>query len=173
MRLLFILLLIGCSDKPNVAQDGGFIIGGSIMRSLPLSNYRGHEMENRGVSATSCTDAVEDLLEQEPRAVVIIGCGHNSFEPEQIKADFSKLIAWCTAHNVYLVIVNINPIPVFPERLESIIEINDWLDEQSVEVIDFFNWSLDHAGDGSFKDDGLHPSAIGYKQMITDLFEGE
>lgn len=172
--LLVFLFLTACGGSES-GPETGLITGDSIMAGLPLDSYRGVNLENKAVGGTHCADAVDALESSGKQKLVILGCGHNGFKPDVIKADILRALAYCDLNCEKMIIVNINPVLKYaesqPDRLNQTIELNEWIDAQGVEVLDFFTWSMENQNELIFHDT-LHPTAAGYDKLIDEVFNG-
>lgn len=173
--LLTLAALTACGSKNEndsydpAVYNTGLIVGDSVMRGLPLTEYKGLTMENLAVGGTHCSDALEVLKSSPPRRLVILGCGHNGTDPARVIPDIQEVIDWCSVNCGRLIIVNLNPVRSREGREAKVKVINEWLSMQDIEVLDFYHWSVRRQDPYFFKD-GLHPTAEGYQHLIQDLF---
>jgi len=173
LALLLLLILTSCASGNGTPLTTGLIVGDSIMAGLPLEKYRGIDLENKAVGGTHCSDSVEVLKASGRQGLVILGCGHNGFIPDRIKASILEAIQFCNFNCEKMIIVNINPVlkyaEAMPDRLEQTIELNAWIEDQGVEVLDFFSWSMANQNTDMFFDT-LHPTPAGYEVLLNEVF---
>lgn len=177
MRYLILTLLLaacgsGSGQEPHTPETG-VIVGGSIMRDLPLISYQGVTLTNLAIGGQTCIEAIAPLLKLPPQGLVLLNCGHNRFNPDAYRTAINRAVTWAQSTDSRLILLNLSPIPAFPERAQEIQELNAWTDSLPIEVYDFNEWASLYEGTEAFKRDGLHLTTLGYESLVAELFYGE
>jgi lysophospholipase L1-like esterase len=145
---------------------------------------------NRGIGGQTTPQMLvrfrQDVIDLHPKVVVILA-GTNDIAgntgpmlSEDIEANLSSMAELARAHDIHVVFASILPVhnytpqsqELFAERPpERIRDLNAWLkdycDKSRCIYLDYFSAMVDDKGmlKRDLADDGLHPSAAGYKIM--------
>lgn len=172
--LIPLLLLVGCGSSGPEPPLSGLIVGGSIMKGLKARHMGSYSMQNLAIGGQSCTEVMNALFNEVPPDLVIVNCGHNDFYPEIIKHDLYRLSLWSAQHQTKVLLLNLSPIDIFPERQSDIIALNQWMigleSNPLIKVLDFYSYAERFNDDPELFPDGLHMTPLAYAG-VTNLIQ--
>ncbi len=184
-------------DDYRAGQKLAVVLGDSIMEGAPLlgnswkqeehkpgqvSYYLqelGYEVINAAIGGFRCHEVLGRMDEylnyavnttRKPVEFIIINCGINDISTDGVnpipalKEIFIKL----DEMDIDYSFVNLGYPTTGPGFDAKIKEVNDWLDEQDIDVIDYGSFTKDHPE--AFLDDGYHPTIEGHDMFWTEVF---
>jgi lysophospholipase L1-like esterase len=178
---------------PPAAKEKRIVFfGDSITEGWRLDeHFPGEPYINRGISAQTTPQMLlrfrQDAIALEPSAVVIlagtndIGGNCGPMLMDDIQANIASMAEIAQANKVRVILSSLLPpahtktpasrFSLLKHPPQTILELNRWLENYSVSrgftYLDYFAAMIDGAGfiEADFSEDGLHPSAAGYRVM--------
>jgi lysophospholipase L1-like esterase len=176
---------------PAPGENRVIFLGDSITDYWKLADYfPGKPYINRGVDGQSTPEMLvrfrQDVIDLHPKVLVVLA-GTNDIagvtgptRNEDIEANYASMAELARAHHIGVVFASILPVHNYTHDAEEsftlrprerILALNKWLKDYCAKngfvYLDYFSALVDERGmlKRELADDGLHPTAAGYKIM--------
>ena len=176
---------------PAAGENRVVFLGDSITDYWKLPDYfPGKPYINRGVDGQSTPEMLvrfrQDVIDLHPKVVVMLA-GTNDIAGvtgattnEDIEANYASMAELARAHRIRMVFASVLPVHNYTHDAEEsfalrprdrILALNKWLKDYCAKnrlvYLDYFSALVDERGmlKRTLSDDGLHPTAAGYKIM--------
>jgi len=177
--------------SPAAAENRVVFLGDSITDYWKLADYfPGKPYFNRGIDGQTTPQMLvrfrQDVINLQPKVLVILA-GTNDVagvtgptRNEDIEANYTSMAELARLHHIRIVFASLLPVNNYTDDAkesfalrprERILALNTWLKDYCAKnglvYLDYFSAVIDDKGmlKRNLSDDGLHPTAAGYKIM--------